>query len=865
MNRNFARPCTPAARLLAAVAAVARTAAAAAVTAVAAVAPASAVQADPAQAAAVARQEASGRAGIAGTVLDASSGAPLDGATVVLQPEVVGAFPAGPASGSAFTTSSRAVVSDRTGAYRFDGLGSGVYRIYVSRFGYRPYSVTVELRGSGVAPVAVALTAEPIPLAPVRSAGQPRGPFEESSALEPDAELARLRAADLRRHRFLTTDARELTYADVVEAVTLGEPDVMRALQRLPGVTTRSDYTAELWTRGAPWPHTRVYFDGMPLFNPLHALGVLSGIGSSAIGAVWFHPGARSAAIAEGAAGVVDLQSRRAAGDGQLNVHADLSLMSAGLALDQRVADGRFGWMLSGRQAWLDWFTALARRASGSDDVTFPYGFSEVTGRGDVRLSASTSLEISGLWERDHLTSSRPDASFRAEWGNAALRASLNTRIAGLHTRQTVFTSSHHGLVLPDSWARGEIPNARMVDRESDTGVRATGITGTVWPEPRTLAGPAWSAGYSAEFQEVGYFGPQVLPIPRFVVVQPGRDFSSADSLRLMWDTGLPLLALWGEGNWTAGERLGIRTGLRLETGSSVRNGGSVRVSPRASARLLLAPEVALSAGLARVYQYTQAVAPGGLYVASLATTDVWLLAGSNVPALRSDIATLGTELWVGSGRTAALNGFVRRSTGVATPDPTPGRLHDRPTFVVGEGRAAGAEFSVRQLTGPVTGGVSYTLSSAVTEAAGRSFTSSSDRRHVLSATGMLRATPSLRTGAALTAATGVPFTRVVATPEECGGIPGCDAGRLPWLGEPNAARAPSYASLDLLLDWSGRAARLEYGAYLQLRNALGRENATIYTGDDVGCMPAGCGGPMRSEFERGIPRIPVIGVRVRH
>jgi hypothetical protein len=138
--------------------------------------------------------EARPRAGVTGAVLDADTGQPIEGATVVLQPEVVGAFPAGPASGSAFTASSRSVITDGAGAYRFVGLPSGVYRVYVSRLGYRPYSITIELRGA-VSPVAIALAAEPIPLQPVRSRGHARGTYESASAFHPNLDLARMLAA----------------------------------------------------------------------------------------------------------------------------------------------------------------------------------------------------------------------------------------------------------------------------------------------------------------------------------------------------------------------------------------------------------------------------------------------------------------------------------------------------------------------------------------------------------------------------------------------------------------------------------------------------------------------------------------------
>lgn len=826
--------------------------------------------------------EARSRGGVAGAVLDAATGSPLEGATIILQPEVVGAFPAGPAAGSPFAAALRAIESDHTGRYRFDGLPAGVYRIYVTRFGYRPYSVVVELRG-GTAPLAIALAAEPIRLQPVRSAVHSRGPYEAADAFSPDLSLARLNAAERTRREYLTTDTRELTHADVIEAVTLGEPDVFRALQRLPGVSTRSDYTAELWTRGAPWSHTRVYFDGVPLFNPLHALGIVSGISSSAVGAVWFHPGARSAAIGEGAAGVIDLQSRRGSGGGELNVHADLSLISAALALDQRVHDGRAGWMLSGRHAYLDWITDVARHATGSDDVVLPYGFSEVAGGVDAWIGASTSIEASWLWERDHLTSTRttpiqtPELdvghtqALRADWGNTAGRVSLTTRLGSLHARHAAAASHHDAQVQPDEmqeWRAGNIPDAPGFSSGPGSwqvrgGASFVGFSGTFWPEPISLAGPAWSVGYSLERHSVRYHGPQVLPVPRLAMDAP-NEVGLGNSPRVGWEAGLPMAVVWAERSWNHAERLGVRAGLRAELSEAPANTDALRLSPRLSARYTVSPELALSAGLTRVFQYTQAIAPAGIYVASLATTDAWVVAGPGVPAVRSDIATLGLETWLTPGRVLALNAFARRASGVAASDPRPGRIYDRPAFVPGENSAHGIELSARQIAGPVTGSASYTLSRSRMRAADLRYDAAADRPHVLNLTGMLRISPAVRTGAAFTAASGVPFTRTAASAEECAVLPGCDATRLPWMGAPHLERAPMFASLDLLFDYSRRVRGLDLGAYAQVRNVLGRENATVYTGDEAGCTPVGCGDDLRSSYERGMPRLPVLGLRVR-
>jgi hypothetical protein len=307
-----------------------------------------------------------------------------------------------------------------------------------------------------------------------------------------------------------------------------------------------------------------------------------------------------------------------------------------------------------------------------------------------------------------------------------------------------------------------------------------------------------------------------------------------------------------------------VRGGLRVEASDQLANAGALRFSPRLAARYTASPEIALSAGFSRVYQYTQAVAPGGIYLASLASTDVWLVAGPDVPAVKSDIVTAGIETWLAPGRVVTLNGFGRRATGITAPDPRPGSLYDRPAFIDGKNTAYGVELSVRQITGRVTGSASYTLSRSDMSAAGMEYRAGADRRHVLSTTLLVRATDALRTGAAFTAATGVPFTRTVATAADCALVPGCDPLKLPWMSVPHAERAPAFASLDLLLDYTVRLGSVELGAYAQLRNALGRDNATVYTGDQSGCTAVGCGGDLRSLYERGVPRLPVVGLRVR-
>jgi hypothetical protein len=278
---------------------------------------------------------------VLGTILDAGTGQPLPHAVVLIEPRPGGAVSA---AGSGFWVSGLSQVTDGLGAYRFTDLAPGEYRLLVRRIGYRPAVVDVDLRQTDPLRLSVGMTVQPIWLEPAEVTAQ-RAPFALTAAGADSAAFARADVEFFRQGRYLESDTRGLTSADVTEALTLGETDLLRALHRLPGVSTRDDYTAELWTRGAPWSQTRVYFDGMPLFNPLHTVGVFSGFSPDAVGAAFFHPGGRSAALGEGTAAVLDLTSRPARGD-DLGGAAELSLVSARLALDGPLGD-RGGWMLA--------------------------------------------------------------------------------------------------------------------------------------------------------------------------------------------------------------------------------------------------------------------------------------------------------------------------------------------------------------------------------------------------------------------------------------------------------------------------------------------------------------------------------------
>jgi hypothetical protein len=808
-------------------------------------------------------RQAAERASVAGTVVDAYSQRPLADATVVLEPRATGALPS---PTRAFVQATRSARTDPAGRYRFPGVAPGEYRLHVERLGYRSSTVEVDLRGAAESRVSVGLDVEPVALQPVEvsvPAVEAGASYGRWSAAGGDAAGDRRVAVErLRQEMHLAGDVRAVTSSDVAEGITLGETDLFRAMQRLPGVSARDEYSAELWTRGASWDQTRVYFDGLPLFNPVHALGVFSGINPDAVGAAFLHPGVQPAWATGGAAGTLDIRTRRGGSEGRFSGTGELSLISGRLALDGTAGDGRQAWMVAGRRTYLDWLTRAIEGATGADDVYVPYDFYDVTLRHDYLLGASSAVEFSMTGGFDQVTDDIPDVlhATSGHWGTGAARLTLDTPVRGLATRHTLGLSGFSSMFRrtePDT-SPGE-PSPPEAE-PSDNTIWYYTLEGRV--EPGSPSGTKWAAGYQLVGQYVSFFGARPGPAGRL------------DPPRHPWDREAYLRehngygALWGERRWTPRGGLTLDAGLRLEAGPAVQNAGVLRLAPRVSARFRAGPQLSFSAAAGRSYQYVQAVAPAGLEaINGFHPEYLWVAAGDTAPAIIADVATLGAERWLGNQWLAAVNAYARRSSGIAVPDPRPGSAVGRPLYVGAEGTAHGVEASARRLAGRWTASVAYSYGASRLRAEGLSFRAPAEQRHALDATALLRLGRRWQVGAAYMASSGIPFTRVFEGAVDCHTqAPRCVWGREPSTGAPGADLTPAFRSLDLLVDWTREFRGWRLGAYLQLRNALNHRNAGRYTGSSD-CADFGVQfcrthpGPV-DQFESGLPTLPVIGFR---
>jgi hypothetical protein len=82
----------------------------------------------------------------------------------------------------------------------------------------------------------------------------------------------------------------QVSIADIKRAPSiLGEADLVKSVQTLPGVTTVGEAAAGFNVRGGSVDQNLVLYDGMPVFNSAHAFGFLSSFNPQAVRSVSFY------------------------------------------------------------------------------------------------------------------------------------------------------------------------------------------------------------------------------------------------------------------------------------------------------------------------------------------------------------------------------------------------------------------------------------------------------------------------------------------------------------------------------------------------------------------------------------------------
>lgn len=185
----------------------------------------------------------------------------------------------------------------------------------------------------------------------------------------------------------------------------MGEADVLKSIQLLPGVKSMGEGSSGLFVRGGNLDQNLILLDEAPVYNPAHILGFLSVFNPDAIQDLSLYKGNFPARYGGRLSSLVYIHMKEGNSKG-LRGAGGLSPLASRLSLEGPISE-RSTFMISGRRSFLD----LLQIQPDNSKVYFY----DLNAKANYRISDKDRLYVSGYFGRD-LFSFRDE--YEVDWGN---------------------------------------------------------------------------------------------------------------------------------------------------------------------------------------------------------------------------------------------------------------------------------------------------------------------------------------------------------------------------------------------------------------------------------------------------------------
>jgi hypothetical protein len=213
----------------------------------------------------------------------------------------------------------------------------------------------------------------------------------------------------------------EMTMEEVKQLpALLGEVDVMRTLQLMPGVMSAGEGNSGFYVRGGGPDQNLVMLDDAVVYNTGHLFGFFSVFNADAIKNTTLIKGGMPAQYGGRLSSVIDLQMK----EGNMKkyqVDGGIGLISSRLTVQGPIKKDKASFIVSGRRTYIDLITKpiLKRVEDGAYDGN-AYYFYDINMKVNYRFGDKDRLYASGYFGRDVFVFKDNEGSFSAEipWGN---------------------------------------------------------------------------------------------------------------------------------------------------------------------------------------------------------------------------------------------------------------------------------------------------------------------------------------------------------------------------------------------------------------------------------------------------------------
>lgn len=493
----------------------------------------------------------------------------------------------------------------------------------------------------------------------------------------------------------------------------LGEVDVLKTLQLLPGVRNAGEGNAGFYVRGGGPDQNLILLDDAVVYNTGHLFGFFSVFNADAIKNVSLIKGGMPAQYGGRVSSVIDISMK----DGNLNkteFEGGIGLIASRFSVQGPIKKQKASFIVSARRTYID---ALVKPFIKKDSKFYGSGyfFYDLNAKMNYILSNKDRLYLSGYFGRDKFDFKNSNRSFSTSipWGNSTATLRWNHIYSKKLFSNITLVYNDYNFKFSGSQENFNVTFASGV---SDLTAK-TDFDWFVTPEHKVKFGAQYT--YHT-------FIPSVLSGNQDSIVFTPNNANTkyANEYGLYW-----------QDDWEVSKKIKLNYGLRYSTfqqvgkyttyttdangnrtdsvvykkGQTVKNYGGLE--PRATLRFAINDISSIKAAVTRNIQYIHLVTNSG----NTLPTDLW------VPSTLKVKPQMSWQYSIGYFQNFK-NNMYEASVELYYKDMqnqieyregyTPNTLKDaEDDFVFGKGWSYGSEFLINKVKGKLTGWVGYTLS----------------------------------------------------------------------------------------------------------------------------------------------------------
>ena len=193
----------------------------------------------------------------------------------------------------------------------------------------------------------------------------------------------------------------------------LGEVDIIKSIQLLPGVTTVGEGASGFNVRGGNIDQNLVLMDEAPVYNSSHLFGFFSIFNPDAVKDVKLIKGGIPAQYGGRASSVLDIRMKEG-NSKKMQVNGGLGTIFSRLSIEAPILKDKASFIIAARRSYIDILAKpfLAQRSPDLKDAKFY--FYDLTAKFNWRINDKNTVFASGYFGRDVF-----GAGFKFNWGNS--------------------------------------------------------------------------------------------------------------------------------------------------------------------------------------------------------------------------------------------------------------------------------------------------------------------------------------------------------------------------------------------------------------------------------------------------------------